>query len=43
MVMRGDRTLGGKHTKQHTNDVSQNCTLETCLSLLTDVTPMNLI
>ena len=28
---------------QYSDDVSQNCTLETCIILLTNVTPINLI
>ena len=29
MVTEGDLTLGVKHTAQYTDDVIQNCTLET--------------
>ena len=43
MVTEGDLTLGGEHTMQFTDDVSQNCTFETYIILLTDVTPINLI
>ena len=43
MGMEGDLTLGGEHTMKYTNDVLQNCTPETCIILLTDVTPMNSI
>ena len=38
-----DLTLGGGHVVQYTNDVSQNCTLETHVILLATVTPVNLI
>ena len=41
MVMKGDLTLGDEHTIQYTNDVLENCTLETCISLLINVTPIN--
>ena len=40
---RRDFTLGGGQTMQYTHDVSQNCTLETYIILLTNVTPINLI
>ena len=43
MVMERDLTLGGKHTMQYTHDVSQNCTLETYILLLINVTLINLI
>ena len=43
MVMEGDMTWGGEHTIQYADDVSQNCTLETYMILLTDVTPINSI
>ena len=42
-VMEGEQTLGNEHTMQYTDDVLENCTLETCIMLLTNVTPMNLI
>ena len=44
MVMEDDRTLtlGDGHTRQYTDHVSQNCTLETYEILLTNVTPINL-
>ena len=35
--------LDGGHTGQCTHHVSQNCTLETYIILLTNVTPVNLI
>ena len=38
MVTDGDVTLGGGHTMQYTNHVSQKCTLETYIILLTNVT-----
>lgn len=34
----GDVALGGDHTRQHTDDVSLNRTLDTCVTLLIDVT-----
>ena len=40
MVTEGDFTLGGEHTIQYTDDVLQNCTLETYIILLTNVTPV---
>ena len=43
MVMKKDLTLGGGHTIPYTDDASQNCTLETYIILLTNVTPINLI
>ena len=42
MVME-DLTWGGEHTMQYTNDVLQNCTSETYIILLTNVTPINSI
>ena len=39
MLMEGDLTLGGEHTIQYTDGVLQNCTLETYIILLTNVTP----
>ena len=41
MVMEGDLTWGGEHTIQYTGDVLQNCMSETCIILLTNVTPIN--
>ena len=38
MVMEGDLTWGGEHTLQCTYDVLQNCTPETYIILLTNVT-----
>ena len=43
MVMEGDLTWGGEHTIQYTDDVLQNCTPETCIILLTNVTTINSI
>ena len=43
MVMEGDLTWGGEHTIQYTDDVLLNCTPETCIILLTNVTPINSI
>ena len=41
MVTKEDLTLGGERTMQHTDDVSQNCTPETYVILLTSVTAIN--
>ena len=38
MVREGDFTWGGEHTIEHTDDVLQNCTPETYMILLTNVT-----
>ena len=38
-----DRTLGGGHIMPYAGDVSQRCTLETYVILLTKVTTMNLM
>ena len=38
-----DLTLGGGHTRQYTGDVSQKCTLETYIILLTNITVINLL
>ena len=43
MVTEGDLTLGGQPTVQYTHAVSQNCTFETYIILLTNVTPINLL
>ena len=43
MVVQHDLTLGGGHTMQCTDPVSQRCTLETCTVLLANVTPIHLI
>ena len=37
MVAKGDLTLGGKYTKQYTDDVLQNCTPEIYIILLTNI------
>ena len=41
--MEGDLTWGSKHTIHYTDDVLQNCTPETYIILLTNVTPINQI
>ena len=41
--MEGDLTLGAEHTIKYTDDVLQNCTPETRIILLTNVTPINSI
>lgn len=43
MEIAGDKTLGGEHTMEHTDNVLQNCTLETCVLLINVSSPMNLI
>ena len=43
MVMEDDLTLGGGHTMQYTDHVSQKCALELYIILLTNITPINLI
>ena len=43
VVTKGDSTLGGKHTIQYTDDISQNCTPESYVILLMNVTPTNAI
>ena len=43
MLMGGDWTWGGEHTVQCTDDVLWNCAPETCIILLTSVTPTNSI
>ena len=43
MVMDKDLTWGGEHTIQCTDDVLQNCALETCTVLLTSVTSISSI
>ena len=43
MVMEGDLILGGKHIIQYTDNVLENCTLETYIILLTNVTLTNSI
>ena len=42
-VTRGDFTLGGELTMQHTDAVLHNCTPQIYRMLLTNVTPINLI
>ena len=41
--MEGDLTWGGEHTIQYTDDVLQKCTPESCIILLTNVTPIHSI
>ena len=41
--MGGDLTWGGEHTVQCTDGVLWSCAPETCIILLTSVTPINLI
>ena len=43
IVPEEDLILGGEHTMQYTDDVSQNGTFETYITLLTNVTPINLV
>ena len=43
MVLEGGLTLGGEHTVQYTDDVSENYTPETYIIILTNVTPVSLI
>ena len=42
-MLMGDLTLGGGHTVQYIHHVSQKCTLETYIILLTSVASINLI
>ena len=42
-VMAGGLTRGGGHIMQYTDYLSYNCTLETYIISLTNVTPVNLI
>lgn len=42
MEMEGHQIWDGGHTMQYTDDVLQDCTLETYIMLFTNVTPMNL-
>ena len=41
MVTKGDLTLGGGHTMQYIDHVSQNCTVETYIILFSNVTLIN--
>ena len=43
MLTEHDLTFGGGHTVQYTDHVLQKCTLETYMTLLTNVIPKNLI
>ena len=40
MLMEGELTSVGEHTIQYTDDVLQNCTPETYMILLTNITPI---
>ena len=40
MMMEGDLTWGGEHTIQYIDDVLQNCTTETYIIFLINVTPI---
>ena len=42
-VLVGDLTWGGEHTVQCTEDILWNCAPETCIILLTCITPVNSI
>lgn len=42
-ILMEDLTLGNERTMQYTDDILQNCTVETYIILLTNVTPINLI
>lgn len=41
MVTEEDQTLGSEQTIKYTEDVLQNCVLETYITVLTNVTPIN--
>ena len=43
MVVEGNFTLGGEYTIQYTYGILQNCTHETYIILLTNVTPTHSI
>lgn len=43
VVMERNLTFGGEHTMQYPDDLLLNCTLESCVVLLTNITPVNLI
>ena len=42
MVVEGDLTWGGEHIIQYTEDVLQNCELQSYIVLLTNVTPIKI-
>lgn len=42
-ILMEDLTLGNERTMQYTDDILQNCTVETYIILLTNVTPINVI
>lgn len=43
IMMEDDLAFGGGPLMQYTDDVSQKCTLETCITLLTNITPVHSI
>lgn len=43
MVMAGDLISGAEHTMQYSDDVLQNSTIDTYITLVTNVTPINLM
>ena len=42
-MVTGGLILGGECTVQYTDNVLENCTLETCITFLTNVNPINSI
>ena len=43
MMTEDGLTVGGEHTVQYTDSISQKCVLKTSMILLTNATPINLI
>ena len=43
MLMEGDLTWGNEYILYYTDDILQNCTPETYIILLTNITPINSI
>lgn len=43
MVMEVDLAWDGERVRQHMDDALQNCTLQTCVVLLTHVTQINVV
>lgn len=43
MVIEDGMTMSGGHSMQHTDPVSQECALETCMTLLIRVTPIKFL
>lgn len=43
MMMEEDFTSGGKHTMHYSDNILQNCTFETYIILLTNVSSINKI